>query len=213
MTHVTPDHVALGLHGSPLFQLVEDDHCAPPVESYRSTNAAICAGHVLPAVTTPVPGSAGHVTEVPSHVSGTSQPPAAAARHSVPLALTVSAGHVTEVPSHDSAASQPPGTATRHTWMEPAPHTPHSAAAAGDWLALPSQALHCLVAESRKKPEPEAHAVQTVEDPDPVQEEHGATGVQVWLLGLGLGLELGDFFLGDPTLQPWWLPLFSETTR
>ncbi len=58
-----------------------------------------------------------------------------------------------------------------------------------------------------------AHAVQTVDDPDPVQEEHGATGVQVWLLGLGLGLELGDFFLGDPTLQPWWLPLFSETTR
>jgi hypothetical protein len=36
-------------HGSesPLFQLVEADHCAPPVESYRSTNAAICAGHVF----------------------------------------------------------------------------------------------------------------------------------------------------------------------
>ncbi len=70
-----------------------------------------------------------------------------------------------------------------------------------------------------------AHAVQTVDDPDPVQEEHGATGVQVWLLGLtltlglgltltlGLGLGLGDCFLGDPTTQPWWLPLFSEPTR
>ena len=158
----------MGLHGSPLFQLVDVAHFAPPVESYRSTNAAICAGHVLPAVTTPVPGSAGHVTEVPSQVSGT---------------------------------SQPPGTATRHTWVEPVAHTPHSAAP-GNWLALPSQALHCLVAESRKKPV--AHAVQTVDDPDPVQEEHGATGVQVWLLGLGLelGLGLGDCFFGDPTTQP-----------
>jgi hypothetical protein len=61
-----------------------------------------------------------------------------------------------------------------------------------------------------------AHAVQTVDDPDPVQEEHGATGVQVWLLGLpvGLGLGLGrGLFLGDPTSQPWWLPLFSEPAR
>jgi hypothetical protein len=58
-----------------------------------------------------------------------------------------------------------------------------------------------------------AHAVQTADELDPVQEEHGATGVQVWLLGLGLGLGLGDVFLGDPTIQPWWLPLFSATTR
>lgn len=49
---------------------------------------------------------------------------------------------------------------------------------------------HCFMLELRTKLV--AHEVHSVEEPDPVQEVHGAIGVQVGPLGLGLGLGLGD---------------------
>jgi hypothetical protein len=56
----------------------------------------------------------GQAAERPLQLSATSQPPDAAARHSVPAAANPSAGHAADEPVHTSATSQPPGTATRH---------------------------------------------------------------------------------------------------
>ncbi|PYP65729.1 MAG: hypothetical protein DMD36_18770, partial [Gemmatimonadetes bacterium] len=51
---------------------------------------------------------------VPLQVSAMSQPPATAARHTVPAGCTASAGQVVDVPVQVSAMSQPPATAARH---------------------------------------------------------------------------------------------------
>jgi hypothetical protein len=62
--------------------------------------------------------SLGHAAELPEQFSGLSQPPAAAARHTVLEGRKASVGHIAELPVQLSATSHPPEAAARHTVLE-----------------------------------------------------------------------------------------------